>query len=103
GPESYGAIGDAKSDRDGVHRQDTFAVRCKRVHVTFLEAGRQAWHRALAGRASRNSPEESVKARGILYEEILKRRFRPFVEQLRRARHNGPSLKKQQARSRRLV
>jgi hypothetical protein len=33
----------------------------------------------------------------------LKRRFRPFVEQLRRARHNGPSLKKQQARSRRLV
>jgi hypothetical protein len=87
GPESYRPIGDAKSDCDGVHRQDTFAVRCKRVHVTFLEAGRQAWHRAIAGRASRKSPEEGVKARGILYEEILKRRFRPFVEQLRRARH----------------
>jgi hypothetical protein len=38
-PESYRTIGDAESDRDGVHRQDTFAVRCKRVHVTFLEAG----------------------------------------------------------------
>jgi hypothetical protein len=65
---AYRAIGNAESDRDGVHRQDTLPVRCKRVHVTFPDAaGRHQTELTLAGsgaevlkRASKH-PEFSTK------------------------------------------